>query len=119
MLSLTYEPFVIITACQAESSVEENFKNTMLLKSRLKTAKPVYGVFKGQVENSFYVPCTSDNEAVDLAREFNQDCVLVVDQFRRAKLLFVNGAIEELGTWQVGDSDTEFTIIDGVKWVCK
>lgn len=109
---LEKEPFVILSA------------NTLLklgqhlIDSNI-THKPVQGRFKGESEVSYYIPYMDTMEALDLARQFNQECILVVNRHREAVLMYTDGsASKEIGYFVQGEDDDNYTIDNNIKYVC-
>lgn len=120
MNALTHEPFVIISASKENYDNETNIKKAMELKGRLsgRAFKVCYGCYQGAVETSFYVPGISESDALELAAEFDQECVLSVDQFRAARLVWQD-KVKFIGTFEASeDSGSDYTIIDGIRFCC-
>ncbi len=123
MLDANRHPFVIISANTDNQTIVEAFEANYRLKNYLDNGKLSYkvvsGCFNGKIEVSFLLPDVSDHSALDIARKFNQKCVLVVDPFREAKLVYTdNSSFKPLGYFLEGDSDDNYTIHNGHKYVC-
>ena len=87
------------------------------LKRMLFSYKIVDGCFEGKIETS-YLLIISEKEALIIARAFNQKCVLYVNKYREASLVYIDGTIKPLGWWMVGESNDNYTIDNGVKYIC-
>ncbi len=123
MIDTIKDPFVILSAKTKNLSSVETFKQNYALKEILKTSglpfKMVSGRYGGEDEDSFLIPNISEKDALDIARLFSQECILVVDKNREAKLVFTDGSeSENLGYFTNGESDDNFTIDAGIKYIC-
>ena len=66
-----------------------------------KQFKTLQGSYKGQVETSYLVDADFQGIVWDLAREYNQESILYVDENRNAYLEYLaDGRIEKLGKFQ-------------------
>lgn len=62
---------------------------------------PVDGVYAGAAEHSYLIPGgLSLWDAADLAKQFQQESVLVVNRTGKAALVFPDGQTELLGEWR-------------------
>ena len=123
MKDLSKDPFVIVSANTKKQSSVDAFKQSHSLKNHLTNSeisfKIVSGQYEGKTEISFLIPNISEREALNIAIMFNQECILVVDENREAKLVFTDGSESTyLGYFMGGESDDNFTIDDGVKYIC-
>lgn len=122
---LPKEPFVIISASRQGQTAEEAFVTNTNLKNLLTRLdykfKTVYGKYHGETETSFYIPWISVDLALDIARQFDQESILVVLRTREAYLYYTDGdRPTPLGVFVKGtDDDNNYTIADGIKYVCK
>lgn len=66
--------------------------------------KQVLGSYKGQTENSFVAIVNDDaklNVIIDIADLWSQESILVVDENRKAKLVFMKGLeVQKLGDFR-------------------
>ncbi len=123
MLDTNRFPFVIISANIEGQTIVEAFEASYRLKNYLDNGqisyKVVSGCFDGKIEVSFLLPSVSDRSALSIARGFEQKCVLAVDRYREAKLVYTdNSSFKPLGYFLEGDSDDNYTIHNGHKYVC-
>ena len=122
MLSVSRNPFVIISANTKKQSAVEAFKQSYALKNYLIDCKIsfkiVSGQYGGKTEVSFLIPNISEKDALGIAKMFNQRCILIVNKHREAHLLFIDGKISQMGYFMTGESDDNFTIDNGIKYVC-
>ncbi len=123
MLSLSKDSFVILSAKTKNQSLVETFKQNFALKEYLVKSnipfKMVSGRYGGEDEDSFLIPNISEVDALNIARLFSQESILVVDHHREAQLVFTNGACcKQLGYFTNGESDDNFTIDNGIKYIC-
>ena len=61
------------------------------------------GNYCGERERGFILANTTDAVVLELAKDFEQECVLKTDGQRAAFLLYVDGGVESLG-WLVGST---------------
>ncbi|MFW9873058.1 MAG: hypothetical protein ACFFG0_08165 [Candidatus Thorarchaeota archaeon] len=120
---LPKEPFVIISANTESQYWRDAVLQSQNLKTRLMQLniafKVVSGCFEGKTEVSYYIPWIELDRAIALAKEFGQKTVSVVDHFRNAKLVYTNGdPAKDLGIFEIGEDDKNYTIDDGIKYVC-
>lgn len=85
-------------------------------------AKPCLGLYKGQVENSFLVDFRHYSAIFEIAKAFNQECILVVSD--GARLVYLDQfKVEHIGRELIPvDSMTgldSYTLIDGVTYVIR
>ena len=119
------EPFVIISANTDGQTNQQAVMAHLKLKQRLNEIglvfKVVYGKYQGKTETSFYIPHIGTLTATSLCEEFKQDTFLVVDENREATLFHINetSPLEKLGYFMVGEDDDNYTIDEGVKYVCR
>lgn len=119
----SYEPFVIISACTKIQHWRSAIEDSCRLKAKLTELgiafKVVSGMFEGKPETSYYIPGISITDALDLAKDFGQQSILVVDVYREAHLHYTNGQHRKyLGYFMVGESDDNYTIDQGIKYIC-
>lgn len=88
----------IVSAERAEHDVDVNAARTEWLRDRLETsdlsALPAEGMYAGAAEKSFLVAVPRDAELaviMELARVASQESVLVLDEDRQARLVFLDG----------------------------
>lgn len=99
--------FTIISAELSTASDAENIARTETLRLNLKLSgykfKEVLGIYKNSREVSFVVICDRGNELatlLDFARDFNQECILFVDQKRKATLIYDQYNQTVIGTFK-------------------
>jgi len=120
---LPTEPFVIISANTEIQDWRDAVTKSTELRSELRAMgfkfKAVSGCFKGKIEVSYYIPWLDESDALLIAKKFNQESVLVVDERRLAHLAFTDGSESKaLGRFIEGESDDNYTIDGGVKYIC-
>jgi hypothetical protein len=120
---LPKEPFVIISANTQVQHWRDATLQGFNLKQKLTEAgfifKTVQGRFKGKTETSFYIPWLDTPTALDIAKDFGQESILVVDHLRNAWLYYTDGDMPKyLGLFVKGDDDDNYTIADGIKYIC-
>ncbi len=74
------------------------------------------------VEESFFVPNISKQEIADLGKKFDQDAVIYGGKETKgnAALIFKNGEMEDIGTFQPGKIEQAYSKLKGGKtWVFK
>ena len=87
---------VFISAEDYENSDRENQFSTLDMHERLirlfgaKNVTLGYGSFEGEIERTFRVKTNKVSYLLNLARTFNQDCILVVDDEKNALLYGTN-----------------------------
>ncbi len=123
MLDTNRFPFVIISANIEGQTFVEAFEASYKLKSHLDNGlisyKVVSGCFDGKIEVSFLILDISENEALSIAQRFKQKCIFAVDRYREAKLVYAdNSPNKPLGYFMRGESEDNYTIHNGVKYVC-
>ena len=123
MIDTNRQPFVIISANTDNQSVVDAFKQSYALKFFLSIRKlpfkVVSGKFDGKIEISFLITGTHDLVAKQIANIFKQKCFLAVDRYREAKLVYTdNSPSRALGYFLEGQSEDNYTIHNGVKYVC-
>jgi hypothetical protein len=124
MLTTIKEPFVIISANTEGQTNQQSVMAHLKLKQKLNDLgynyKVVYGKYNGKTETSLYVPHLGPTGACDLCSEFKQQTYLDVDENREARLVNVNTLErEQLGYFMKGEDDDNYTIDEGVKYVCR
>jgi hypothetical protein len=97
---LTNRPsFIILSACQGKN-IEQDTYQTGILREVLKVYnfpfKEVLGCYGSKKEVSFYVQTDLVKEFLDLSTQFNQECILFVDQDRQASLIRKNGLLRQV-----------------------
>ncbi len=121
MIDTIKDPFVILSAKTKNQSSVETFKANFALKEYLQDIpfKMVSGRYGGEDEESFLIPNISEKDALDIAKIFSQECILVVDHHREARLVFTDGSESTyLGYFTEGESDDNFTLDGNIKYVC-
>ncbi len=122
MIDPNKNPFVILSANTENQTPVDAFQQSYALKQYLHyrklPLKVVSGCFEGKIEVSFLLPNFDQSRGLEIAQQFKQDCILVVNQRREAKLLYTNGTFKPLGYFLEGQSDDNYTIADGIKYVC-
>ncbi len=117
------EPFVIISAViSGQTKIQFDIAH-LRLKQRLNLYgfdfKEVQGKYNGEDEISLYVPGMGACYALIIAKEFEQETYLLVDEKREAYLVSVAAQTSGyLGYFMIGESETDYTIDQGVKYVC-
>ena len=121
--------FYIISAERFNKSVEDNNARTFdLVKEMLRLGlsfTAVKGVYKGTGEQSFIVFTRGmpDGWIMATMRGLDQESILAVGDNMDANLVYADGSIESIGTFQRHDGaldDLEaYTLIAGQAWVCK
>ncbi len=97
---------VIISADLDTLTIEENAARYVEMKSSLVSLQigftTAYGSYKGKFENSLIVPVLEDKIKVlrGMAKHFEQDCILVIDEMNTAHLDFLNGQTKTLGIFR-------------------
>ena len=116
----------IILALNLGDEVEEH---TVLADAGLKF-KQLDGMYNGEKERSYLVPFVSADEfsvILNLARSYDQESILVSDEYRECQLLFLNtNKVEYLGELTaVSESEARresaytFDPVSGTYWICK
>ncbi len=124
MLDNDRTPFYIISANVEGQTFAEAFEQSFALKAylddHLVNYKVVSGCFEGQREVSFLVVGITQQEALHVASRFDQDCILAVDHYREARLLYTKGASPKPLGWFVPGINCEdnYTIHNGTMYVC-
>lgn len=100
------KPFIIFSVEREELTEDENVINTYKIEEELKELeidyKIVKGYYDGVEENCFLVINTSQNNyhTLRIASKYNQESILLVDQFRNAKLYYLDTRVTiNLGKW--------------------
>ncbi len=90
----TQPAFYLISAELSDKTSEENSNATEDLESYLTKVnmlfKPVTGVYKGVMEQSFLVLTINPYGMISLAEQYGQESVLFVDGNREATLIFTD-----------------------------
>ncbi len=123
MIDNNKTPFYIISANVKGQTPAEAFNQSYSLKTHLNrkliTYKVVGGCFDGKREISFLITDFPVSKVLDIARKYRQKCILSVDRYREASLVYTKGASPKpLGWFMPGDSDDNYTIHEGTKYVC-
>ncbi len=123
MNQIDREPFVIISASIPGQTKFQFDMAHLKLKQKINfygfDFKEVKGKYNGEEEISLYIPNLLTAYALTLSKEFKQKTYLAVDEKREAYLVNVNEETTEyLGYFMVGESETDYTIDRGVKYVC-
>lgn len=121
--------FFIISAERFNLSVEDNKARTLgLVKEMLRLGlgfTSVKGVYKGTAEQSFIVYANGLPKGWIMAimRGLDQESILSVGDNMDANLVYADGSIESIGTFQrhYGELDAleAYTLVAGQAWVCK
>ena len=121
--------FYIISAERFDKSVEDNKARTLeLVKEMLRldlSFTAVKGVYKGTAEQSFIVESLGmpDGWIMATMRGLDQESILAVGDNMDAHLVYADGSIESIGTFQLHDGAVDaleaYTLIDDQVWVCK
>ncbi len=102
---------IIISAFRASNDVDTNAVNSALLRFTFDSrhglgSEPVTGYWEGQQEQSFIIH-GADNAAfktaIELALQFEQDAILVVNDDNRAMLVTLRHALQTYTTQDIGD----------------
>ena len=92
-----YQPVVIISAELATLSARENMERTSEMYDLLKqggfTFAEALGMYKGAKESSFIVHTEEYGKMLELALDFEQEAVLIVDRDREAFLKAPNDSM--------------------------
>jgi len=98
---------IIFSVFQKDVSEDANYMNTIKVESMLKRTnipfKAVQGVYKGTKEESFIIDLKYINAAMELARHYNQESILVIDANSNATLKYMPVTVESdsyLGIFQ-------------------
>lgn len=120
--------FYIISAERFNLSVEDNKARTLgLVKEMLSLGlsfTAVNGVYKGTAEQSFLVFTSGmpDGWIMATMRRLNQESILAVGDHMDATLVYADGSIESLGTFQGHDGALDalesYTLIADQAWIC-
>ena len=92
MLNQEAIPVYILALNWTRQDVEERLIRLALnLPDNIKV-KHLKGCYKGTLENSYLIPAsrTTKEQILALAAEYDQECVLFLDESRAATLLYVN-----------------------------
>ena len=119
MQSHTHTPLAILAL-----NIEDASNELSIVRSNLgNDARPVEGVYKGKHERAYIVPLidTTLNDVLKLAREFDQESILFLDNQRQGWLHYCDRCLSDyLGTFKevspmVADTLDTYTK-DGVKY---
>lgn len=118
------EPFVILSANTEGQTNQQAVMAHLKLKQKLTELgyifKVVYGKYQGKTETSFYIPFLGPCGACDLCSEFKQETYLEVDENREARLVNIETLeAKPLGYFMKGEDEDNYTIDQGVKYVCR
>lgn len=86
--------------------------------------KRVLGSYKGILETSFVANADTDDKldaVIQLAKQYNQESVLIIDEQRRASLFFIKtGQYEPIGDFRAVDAETAKSLdnwtLDGTQY---
>jgi homospermidine synthase len=123
---------IIFSVFQSKTDEHSDYKNTGFVQKQFKACnipfKLVQGVYKGNKELSFIIDLKYQNAAMELARQYNQESVLVVDSIGKATLKYLPMSIESdtsLGYFQettetIAKSHDAYTydIDTGIYYIC-
>jgi len=111
MRNLTHTPFILFSVEQGKCTANDNAVHTQACRNNLQLNsidfKEVIGFYDGKSEVSFLVVDTDKNFRCvkQIVKRFNQECILLVDQFRNATLDFLSWEDpQNIGTFQSVDS---------------
>ncbi len=115
--------FVILSANTENQTRVDAFQQSYALKAYLQGRKlpfkVVSGCFEGRIEVSFLLPNLDQSRGLEIARQFNQNTILVINQYREARLVYTNNTpYKYLGHFLEGQSNDNYTIADGIKYIC-
>lgn len=106
------KPIAILSACIEGNDEQTNkalTESMAVALGRLGIAfKPVEGIYQGVSEDSFLVQLEHENELVKvlaLAWTYDQESVLIADDYRFASLVFPDGSSKALGKLRVVQKD--------------
>jgi hypothetical protein len=89
---------IIFSVFQSNCSEDVNYSNTIKVENMLERAKIPFkalsGMYKGIKEESFAIDLKHQNAALELARQFNQESILIIDSSSRATLKYMPVSIE-------------------------
>lgn len=117
----SFNPFIIFSAEKDYRTQEENENATEAIKRYLARRgidyASVLGSYKGVTENSVLIPNYPSNyeEALFLAKHFDQESILLVDVRGRTYLEYLDGSTDErayIGQWTEVDADLGKKIFD-------
>lgn len=113
---------ILISAELSSLSKEANHSRTVGLEAILswkgyKFSKAL-GSYKGSLETSFVVDASEDivNNLMDIAKTASQESILVVNEDRKATLLYCNGKSEVLGEMihiEPSEAIDSYTLVNG------
>ena len=127
MKQTTFEPFIIFSAERGFCTTQENKLNSMSVLKFLQENGFEHmtgsGVYKGVKEMSFLALIHNDSdreEILELAKLYNQDCVLYCDEYRNASTIDVSnthgntnlGKFKEV-TKAFAESQDYYSLFDG------
>lgn len=96
-------PLVILSAERVEHDRRENRRRTRKLEKRLLSNNfnimPALGMYKGVSERSIVVLTKHFEEMLDVAGDYQQESILVVNEHNSASLIYHDGRSENLGTF--------------------
>ena len=100
-----FPEFYLISASCAHFRTDDNLVRTQSLKTELELCglpfKGVAGMYNNVPEASFMVPTSNRELILDLAKKFDQRCVLHVDKNREAAMVYVSGLKDQYqGKWK-------------------
>jgi len=103
-----HKPFIIFSVYQSDCDISTNCINTHDIAGKLAQLhipfKIVRGQYKQREEDSFYCQFRNDSDKADIlsiAKKFNQESILFVDERRRATLYYLKNSNKlGLGTFK-------------------
>jgi hypothetical protein len=120
---------VIFSVFQSELDKQTNLNNTRKIVSLFKKSgmnfKIAQGCYKGISEISFIVPICNHSSIVKLAKQYNQESILLVDSIGNAKLSYVESYIKQsIGKmFEVSQnralSEVSYTKVENKYFICK
>lgn len=96
-------PFYVFALNTNEPREDHILLHEKLTKSQFKTLQ---GMYKGESETSYLVDADFKNLALKLAKEYNQESILFIDETREAYLIYMNNSAEKvhIGSFQATKS---------------
>jgi hypothetical protein len=126
-MKTTLQPFALFSAERSNKTFAENTDNTCAVACELVHRdipfKVVIGCYKGVKELTFLVHGDNYQVAYELAKRYEQESILVVDENRNATLGYLDGRPDERYKWaeaspnNLGDAYT-LDPETGIYWKC-
>ena len=91
------KPFIIISAFTGKEDSSNTIKLENELKENMFRFAKSEGCYKGKTEDSFVVFGLTEEEAIKLAKKYNQESILSVSSCRNTWLIYQDGKEEYLG----------------------